>query len=237
MSKVLKYIDQIGKPFQFNISGLETFKTSLGGIISIIWLLGIISLFGYFGKDLFEKSNPNFIERIDRDDNYTYTSINNSELGISIGINGDNSSVYNLSYFDMNVYIVTQNYGDITYEEISHIKCTEDSNFKNYCFDFNAVIGGYWDVKTVKYLNYILRRCDKKTEQKYNITCATDEEVNQVLPVVYITIFTQNRLMDPQNYKSPYKKVEEVNYMIYNMKTKQHSDVELFYNGANLTTD
>jgi len=58
MASFLKSIDKIGKHFQFNIEG-DTYRTSLGGVISLLYYFGAFILAGYFGKDLYFKSEPN----------------------------------------------------------------------------------------------------------------------------------------------------------------------------------
>ena len=76
MLTFLKDIDRVGKNFNFNIDGKDTFRTGLGGVISILYYIALIAMFGYFGKDLFIRQDPNFIQRIDYLENYPILTLN-----------------------------------------------------------------------------------------------------------------------------------------------------------------
>jgi len=61
MFNILKSIDRLGREFKFKINGEDSFKTQFGGVISILYYVGVVSLFGFFGKELVLKEDPNFI--------------------------------------------------------------------------------------------------------------------------------------------------------------------------------
>ncbi len=57
---IVKSIDYFGKQFNFNVNG-GTFKTFLGGIISLSIFLSTLVLACYFGIDIYLRKKPNFL--------------------------------------------------------------------------------------------------------------------------------------------------------------------------------
>jgi len=55
-------LDILGKQYQFNIHG-GTFRTLVGGILTILLWVGTIVLTWYFGQDIYLKQQPNLLER------------------------------------------------------------------------------------------------------------------------------------------------------------------------------
>jgi len=133
-------------------------------------------------------------------------------------------------------------------EVIQHVNCGQkflnktqpilDRLEGHYCFNFDLSIGGYWYSNIVQIPTVILKRCDKQTEEVYNITCATDEEISEKHPnTFYINYYVQNQLIYPQNYSFPYKKVQTYHWEQYNMNKKEVYTGEIFFNLANVQTD
>jgi len=249
MASFLKSIDKIGKPFQFNIEG-DTYRTPIGGVISILFYFGALILTGYFGRDLYYKADPNFIERTDVSEDYPFQQLNSSNSFIALGIFDGNRSIYNLSYFDMEIaYLENSGFGKPTkYTITQHEKCTEkhigsQEKFDKlklhdtYCFNINHSVGGYWENNIVKVPALILRRCNNKTEIAYNITCASDEEVNKIFPRLFILFYYQEQLLIPQNFNDPYIKAHHLQYDIINLTKNEPYHYELFYNNAEITSD
>ena len=99
-------------------------------------------------------------------------------------------------------YLENSGFGKPTkYTITQHEKCTEkhigsQEKFDKlklhdtYCFNINHSVGGYWENNVVKVPALILRRCNNKTEIAYNITCASDEEVNKIFPRLFILFYS-----------------------------------------------
>ena len=53
----------------------------------------------------------------------------------------------------------------------------------------NYTLGGSWESANISILNYEVNKCTEETEKKYNITCATEEDLisNFTLPL-YVEI-------------------------------------------------
>ncbi len=77
MSNFFQSFDQIGKEFKFNYNGSQ-FRTSEGGILTIIIAIGYVVLTWYFGQDIYLRVSPKFI-KIDKVlDEFPRIQFNNS---------------------------------------------------------------------------------------------------------------------------------------------------------------
>ena len=250
MTKFLKSIDRIGRPFTFNIDGEDTYRTPAGGIISIMYYIGIVVFTFYFGRDLWQRQDPNFIKRIDIEDDYKFIELNQSNFFTAIKIFDSRTGIYNLSYFDMELRYVIFDYENNVYNfdpPIPHEKCSEkhidkDSFLKMrlnegaYCFNLNYTVGGYWDNRVIKTPVMILKRCNNNTEKMYDIKCASNEELRNTLPNLFLEIFYLNHMVNPQNFDNPYKNVFHMDYEILKENDTTFS-YEMFYNEAIITSD
>jgi len=251
MTKFLKSIDRVGRPFTFNIEGEDSYRTPAGGIISIFYYIGIIVFTFYFGRDLWQKEDPNFIQRIEIEDNYPFLNFDQSNFFTAIKVLDSRAGIYNLSYFDMELRYVKFDYknGDFSFgTPIPHEKCSEKHLAKEpllqmglnegaYCFNLNYTIGGYWDNDLTITPIMVLRRCNKNTELMYNIKCVNDQELMKIYPALYIEIYYLNHLINPRNFSVPYKDVYHMNYEQIDITQSNSFTFEMFYNHANLTTD
>jgi len=126
MSNFLRSIDRIGKEFKFTTNGEETFTTSFGGIITIIYYLGLVGLFGFFGKELILKQDPNFIQRVDISDKYPYSNISNSNFFFAIDImDWYDTLIFNKSIFDVNLIYTKYIGANATNTFIESINCAD----------------------------------------------------------------------------------------------------------------
>jgi len=71
------------------------------------------------------------------------------------------------------------------------------SLFNYKCIQNSFIIGGdYSDIiNMVPY--FLVRRCSKDTQLKYNITCKTDKEIIDLYSSFYIDTFTQKNVINP----------------------------------------
>jgi len=252
MTNFLKSVDRLGKEFMFNIEGEDSFRTSFGGVLSIIYFMGLIALFCYFGKELILKEDPNVIHRIDQTDTFSYINISDSNFFFAVSVTDNNNQlIYNRSYFDMKmVYTLYANNDLVYYKYYKYVECSKKYSSQNesigdlnltgyFCFDINLTIGSYWfESFALRVPTFYLKRCDKKTEDEYNITCATDAEFNENYPgTLYINYILQNFVINPQNFSEPYKKFRTLDYENYNIDKNEIYNKELYYNLANVQTD
>ena len=126
MTKFLQSIDRIEKEFKFTINKEETFTTSFGGIITILYYIGLISLFGFFGKELIIKEDPNFIQRVDIKDKNSVQVINDTNFFFAIAITDYNDhAIFNRSLFEVSLIYTTMNSEGFENTIIDPIDCSD----------------------------------------------------------------------------------------------------------------
>ena len=79
--KVIKSIDIFGKQVKFKIDEDDSYKTYIGGILTILVYLGMALLTWNFGKDVYEKAQPKLISYIEFLKEYPYMKIENPTFG------------------------------------------------------------------------------------------------------------------------------------------------------------
>src|SRR5690349_4593742 len=101
--KFLVAADLYGSPFMFTTFGTYKFKTTFGGILSLI-TLGLIILFSFlFGEDFYFRTNPKVIQQIVSPPNYEQIKVNNNNFTLMWRV--DNSEFLPVKYED-NFYVV-----------------------------------------------------------------------------------------------------------------------------------
>ena len=264
---ILTSIDIFGREFKFTING-GALKTNLGGIFTILVASMTIALGWYFGKDLFEKNDPFFYINKDYLDVPPMFSpwkngIKNTDLFVAFRFLNEKKVLFDditivepyFAYHYKKVDPVTKKF-TTGFQFQLPIRCTnefidqETLDFNNldqyYCvkYDRNLEIGGDQHYGNYNHgrLHYYLRLCDKGTEQRYNITCASEEERQEKLPIEskkYVEVIYQKNLIYPSNHTSPYKKSyvlfqEAVDTVFFNLQAKHLS---LEYSKSLIETD
>jgi hypothetical protein len=84
-SSYLKYLDLYGIPYNFTLFNESLYKSTIGGIMTIITLISFVLSFLYFSKDFYLRQNPNFI--LQQEIKPSFDSFNISEDSIFFSIN------------------------------------------------------------------------------------------------------------------------------------------------------
>ena len=101
MEQILKSIDIMSSDIKLKIDKKFKFSTTIGGIVTIFLLFGFLILCGYFGKDLYYKVNPKYIQNSDTLPEHPFLNINNSNFFFAFRIvNDSNLIVEDLKYFE-----------------------------------------------------------------------------------------------------------------------------------------
>jgi len=50
---------------------------------------------------------------------------------------------------------------------------------------------------------FFIRRCNSYAEQKYNVTCNSDEQINKKYSTLWIDTYVQQKLIDPGDKDEP----------------------------------
>lgn len=250
----IRSLDLLGKKFQFYINGDTEYKTFLGGITTIVKGIGIILLTWYYGQDLYEMKYPRIITSKGMADNYPYVELNTSVFNFAFrleneyGVLIDDPSIvtYDMRYViykadDLGVWTMALN-NSLTVETCSTKHYDNDTLTKFHlnmykCVENNFTIGGDWGYNLIQLPLFFVRRCNKETERKFNITCKSDEELTNSFNNSYLDLYLQKNLVNPINLKSPIQKTYSYSFKELNITNKNVIKHKVFYSLSNFTTD
>jgi len=222
---ILRSIDKLGNSIKFKIKG-EDFKTSLGGIITLIIGFTILVLAWYFGQDIYLRKQPTFKTKFELLDGYPVGEVSDSDIFFAAAVKSyDNKYITEPKYFEYKYSYHFYNFTtgsqvDLADVQKNMVRCNEEhvdnATLKYYKLSNfmcvkqgNIYIGGDWEEDFIAYPTFKIKRCDSDTEKKYNVTCATDKEMKDKFKTFYVTYYVQQNVVNPSNYEESYKQVYE----------------------------
>jgi len=184
LQRAIKSLDFFGGQVNFTINRQDTYKTFLGGLMSIVICGLYISFFFLFGLDMIYKLNPNVnLETIypDKQENFSITN----ETFIAYRIAAfDDSSIMQTQIKPFIAHVIYDNINRtyIHWEEFKAISCS-DNRFKHYfensiykpnewiCFDFSGIpnhelYGGYSNPYN-SYIQFYLDICELELKPNF----------------------------------------------------------------------
>ena len=217
-----KFYDFYGTTSQFSFLQKSQHKTNFGGIMSILSLISIILSSIYFGKNFYQRTNPNLIYQRLFEKNQTNFIINNSNIYLAIQIRDDNDKILNITqYFNLQAKYEMWSRSNLE-EELFVVKkildpvnCSEIVEYKKfyvnntYCFNItNFNFGGYWDGNNINCLAFELNYCLGKKDCK-NIT-----DIKNFLKTnpQYLNLYTMKTFVDLNDNQEIIKQNTKVNY-------------------------
>lgn len=256
MLKKFKYLDIIGKEVQFKIESNETYRTIVGGILTIV--LGVVTMISlwFFGSDIIFKTNPNFLSNDLPLEHPEFFTLNNSNFFFAIRFTDFYGAFINeprflipkfrYQYYEINdttgelILTVDEAY-EMTICNTSNIDefTLHDDNLENYyCADLkNYTVGGDWNSDKLGYLFYTAELCSSATEQEKNITCATKQEIiTRYNDLLYLDIKWYNSIINPSNYTNPVKRRLDYKYLRLDYQFRKENNF-FYYNSEILTND
>ncbi len=246
----LKNFDMFAKEFRFNIDG-NSFGTIMGGAFSVLVGLSFFGLTAYFGKDIYNKQNPSYLFKLDQLPKPPYVTLTNSNFTFAFNLV---DQVHNKGVEDKRVFFIEAAQVTYLYKETELIKIekkyinistcsnntiqeprlTEENFNKFKCFDFSSLtMGGDIDDDKHMLIELFVKRCTKKEEKMYNITCYSNEEIKNKSFALRFKI--QKNVVDPNNYYNPIK----FNHWekLYYLNQNQEYIANLWYQESTLETD
>ena len=223
ISKLLKKIDVFGVLNQLTINNSSKYKSDLGGIFTIIMFSLGLTLFFYFGKEMYYLQNPSSSrsEVYEKDPEPMIFTKETSFFMFGIeNINGTHfmdSSIYYAS-IDQEIfnssghYLVSiplescQNYNlpsnpdlanyfiTAVKVDVSNLYCMKDEFFRN------LTISGSFDSEY--YINVMLSIYPCKNSTDNNNSCQSSDIINSKLNG-FFAFYTIDFVMDPGNYDNP----------------------------------
>jgi len=256
MSSILAKIDLIGKDFKFKINR-DKYRTSLGGVISIMLILSIIIACGYFGQDIYFHHNPNYYQKQQLVERYPIQPLSNSNFFFALAIQDSNNNliddksyfVHQFTYYrwDRNLTTKKMILTKKTVVEMDRCNTTHLNNSyfiqnrslsEYYCPTINNLdLGGDFVTSDQYYLfKFSVDRCNSITEKKHNIKCKTNEEVVEKWKGEnHIASYIQKTKIDQTNYYTPIEYFYDYRYENYDIESLKEN--RLFYTQSELITD
>lgn len=132
MEKLNKYItllDYFGYPLTFKHNQQITYRTTLGGSLTLLTLIFLVYSFLIFSKDCFNKTNPSVRETNTYDD---YTVVDGKKIFFSFYFTDDKfRKIENPEKYLIFHGVITNYTDDISTRTVPFVKCDIDRHFKN----------------------------------------------------------------------------------------------------------
>jgi hypothetical protein len=252
LKEILKAIDIYGSPYNFTIFSEPVYKTTVGGLATILTFFFYIYCFFYFGTDFWLRQNPHFlIEKITLP-NYPKYTLNRNDMLIGFRVEDLDGNYLDISRL-FNVSIVYFQYKQIdgnlvpSLSTIDLIDCsminkTELNMFtkrnvsNTYCLDLdNTTLGGYWDGEFLNYIMVNFYACINSTAN--NFSCMDYPQAYDFLSkgMPSFNVYTGSYYTDFVDYGNPLKMklFNQYNYIDPN----NGKNLRLFYKKSFITTD
>ncbi len=195
----VKKLDLFGRDIRLQINQVEKFQTTVGGCLTILLTISMMTLTWYFGQEIYLRKNPKYIVKSEHlgkspifypkkpnfffgyrlEDRYGHLPIDfrffDLEFVAESWSNNDTLGTYVLDKIIVKVP-ETCSEKHATKHQIDHMSVLHTCK----CIDLNGIqFGGSWVQEKMDMIRFYLKRCNKNTEKRLNITCASDEEYFQ----------------------------------------------------------
>ena len=186
-------LDMFETEYTFLIDGERYYKTPMGALLTLFYLLLVVALFFAFGIDLYERKNPkvsmnsqNFPYEpiILSNQNFTYAYRIEDNTGIMI----IDESIIQMNVISARLEIMNGSWVMTSVNVSAPQRCHDFPGYeekeKKYnislqswnCINFdNFLWGGNWDANFVNFFSIQVKQCSNSTS---NNTCATKEIIN-----------------------------------------------------------
>ena len=240
-----KFFDIYGTPFQFTFLRKDLHKTHVGGLLSFLRFITIIESTIYFGKNFFNKTNPNYIYKRLTVNNQSNYIVNNTNLYLAIQIRDYYDKNLNISeYFDVKATYYNLIRSNLAEEYISKaqtlkiVNCSEIDEYETFyfsdglCINFtNLKFGGYFDRNEINFISLDLNYCLNQTYCKNITEIKNFLNMNKHFFNVYTTK-TFIYLYDKQNLAK-----QNIKKIFSSIETELSKSKFLFFSPVNVTTD
>lgn len=220
IQKYLRNFDFLTHPPNLKVNSMDSYKTVIGGVLTLaIFCLVILSAI-YFGAELVLRMEPQSIITAKQFDSIQF-QIAPSEYFMFIGIENSEYKYYlDKSTISIRAYVLEINIDDTgnTQSKSIDVNIDQCSNFYNsseasaissfkidtelfYCLDPNQTleISNYWGANYSSALYIEVNKCLNSTTNN----CSPIEEINEHIRGGIITIYSRNNLIDINSLENP----------------------------------
>lgn len=249
INKILLYVDIFGYTPRIEIKHKLRYKTYFGSIISLLALLSIFIIIGYSSKELFEKSRPEVLLTVYKDQNPTKIEFTDKNFMMTLGVTfGDDTYIIDESIYKMRAVQITMiRPGDGQYyktkKELEVVRCNEieitilPDYFKRedlsnlFCMkNLNAYVQGEYGQEEYTWIEFSFSKCNKNFRN-----CQSDTIIEQKLKGAYVSLYMIDTGIIETKLKKPFQ-IFGKNF--YNLMTLQnYKEFNLFFKNIQIITD
>jgi len=256
MKKFLKSIDMHGKEFVFNIGGESTYRTIMGGILSLFTYIAFILLTWYYGQDIYNKQDPTLLVHTEYLNDYPIGISNrtNNFMALGMKVHDIKLNTY-LSMFDERIVIPRMYFTDISFVDGGSVinnstsvvmkNCSlfeYDENIYNinnsFCYNYNDTFGGGEDSTYFKVISQSFSKCNNDSSK---VTCLSDSEINATYNRFVLTLTYEKKYVDPKNYTNPIQTSYAGEYIpidfFYLVNSNYNQVANIYYQISEVITD
>eukprot|EP00347_Sterkiella_histriomuscorum_P003987 403362181 len=232
VEKTLRKIDKFGHPITLTHEDEDSFKSSFGGVMTILTIIGLVVFFGLEVQRALDQSKYNITtSRQIRNYYYDNTEYNIDYKAFDFAVRLSYVGTQNVNieqYFSINFYDyfydLKENYTEgefprtIVQPKLEKIKCTSDrlggftsgidDSSKFWCTKRTnyTVKGGMVNAK-IKYIQMALNYCQNETLQTTfpNLTCRPESEARTLLADIVLYIKYSEQYIDTGDFENPIK--------------------------------
>jgi len=247
MKKILESIDIFPYTFGLTFNKQRSYKTEVGGLLSIFYNFFVIFCAGLFSYDLRQKMHPKLTEEFFyiKENILTNLTEDNFLLGF-IFKNHDSDTLLKNKYFQTNFYYVSENNTKI---KLDLKNC---SQLISPNIDYKTIFerhpeylkdGACLDIDKNTLINKELNLTAFKTSIKIQIKCLKEKGGNCVrnstLKELFVKntmhLFYYNTILDPNNYDDPLKTIMSHDSIFMNVGLQKYFD--LYFRAVKIETD
>jgi hypothetical protein len=247
--KLIKNFDRFALPISLTHKGREEYKSSLGGLLSIIAYLIILINAWLLGMDIYKKENPIVIVS---EENVTPMNISlvPDDFFLAFYFSDENNNIFedetimSLRAVFFSNYIFengSQAYNEYEVELVSCDKIyVKENSLVEYSFltklkcikERSILLGGSWSEPYIYGLNLKVFYCKNDT---ISSNCKPMEQIEEIIRTQYINIYYQSLQVNAKNYNNPFKKVSALSYFL--LETSFHKQLNFYFQKTNILSD
>jgi hypothetical protein len=223
--KFMEYLDFFPTPSTFTINQHVSYKTSIGGCLTLLSIIICISFSIDFIQDFIEKRNPriyseNIYEKIQKP-----YDLNKEDLVIAWRLEDKdgnvlgNNDIKTLPFYPKSKFhkykMIDGEFIKNQYITLNSTKCSDYFKEKNIGLDLrnkekwncldtsNITMGGYWNSEFLDYFDFSLATCQEVEEDVFK-NCVDYEKIKQFYKnEVYISFMFGKVFNENQNFEKP----------------------------------
>jgi hypothetical protein len=231
MSKYIEKLDLFGNTFSFTIFQKEKFKTSIGGILSLMVVIIALVFSFLFGQDFFLRSNPKITSQRVIPHNDDLIQITSEKMAMAWRIEDVYGQPVNYTgvifpRIDWIVFskasdnqlvlinLVTMNLTRCNSQNSNFPQLEKQINLSNYmCLDWESIgtnftFGGYWDSSFVHFFQISFSYCPNADAYGEGRGCSSVEKLQERFKsygIWYFSLFYPQYVFDPNDTEYPLK--------------------------------